>query len=307
MAQSQSSSTFDVQRLLTTGQLPALPQSAIRILEVSKNPEAGPSQYSTPIEADPGLTSQVLRFVNSSYFGFSREISNVKTALTLVGVRTIKNFALWSAVFSLMPNPRCGPFDLRALWQDSLRRALFARNLAQRLGMKEADEPFAAALLQDMAVPLLAKEFPTDYVDMLVERRGGHRLSELELERFGQTHAQIAGEVARHWNLPEELVGPIESHSQIEQLVGENSRSVSKVSVALSSLLPAAVDGAWPEYFDFERHYQSLGFASEEELIDELAQVDADFLEFGPILQVSAPTKSLIQLRQELLAAAPVA
>ena len=41
----------------------------------------------------------MLRFVNSSYFGFAREISTVKLALALVGIRTIKNFALWSAVY----------------------------------------------------------------------------------------------------------------------------------------------------------------------------------------------------------------
>src|SRR6185295_14254221 len=161
--------------LLACGQLPALPQSAICLLELSQNPDNGPAEFAIPIEADPGLTGQVLKFVNSSYFGFSREINSVKLAITLVGVRTIKNFTLWSAVFSLIPNPRCGPFDLRALWQDSLRRALFARNFAKSLGMKEADEPFAAALLQDMGVPLLAKEFPNEYVELLAERRHGER------------------------------------------------------------------------------------------------------------------------------------
>ncbi|MCE9527487.1 MAG: HDOD domain-containing protein [Planctomycetales bacterium] len=118
----------DLKDLLRSAQLPALPQSAIRLLELSQDPDNGPVEFAVPIEADPGLTGQVLKFVNSSYFGFSREISSVKLAITLVGIRTIKNFALWSAVFSLMPNPRCGPFDLKSLWQDSLRRALFARN-----------------------------------------------------------------------------------------------------------------------------------------------------------------------------------
>ena len=78
--------------------------------------------------------------MNSSYFGFSREISSVKLAITLVGIRTIKNFALWSAVFSLMPNPKCGSLDLKNLWQDSLRRALFARAMGKALGLKEAEE-----------------------------------------------------------------------------------------------------------------------------------------------------------------------
>jgi HD-like signal output (HDOD) protein len=166
--------------LLGSAQLPALPQSAIRLLELSQNPDNGPTEFAVPIEADPGLTGQVLKFVNSSYFGFSREISSIKLAITLVGIRTIKNFALWSAVFSLMPNPKCGPFDLKSLWQDSLRRGLFARAFGKLQGLKDAEDLFAAALLQDMAVPLLAKELPTQYVQLLEGRKGGMtRLSSL--------------------------------------------------------------------------------------------------------------------------------
>src|SRR5271170_6973303 len=95
----------DLQQTIANLQLAALPQSAIRIMELSRDPSSGPAEYAGPIEADPGLAGQVLKFVNSSYFGFTREISNVKMAITLVGIRTIKNFSLWSAVFSLLPNP----------------------------------------------------------------------------------------------------------------------------------------------------------------------------------------------------------
>ena len=116
----------DLRQLIETAQITALPQSAIQLIQLSQDPANGPSEFAAPIEADPGLTVQVLRFVNSSYFGFRNEISSVKLAISLVGIRTIKNFALWSAVFSLLPNPKCGPFDLRRLWQDSLRRALCA-------------------------------------------------------------------------------------------------------------------------------------------------------------------------------------
>ncbi len=149
----------NLQQMLAATQLAALPQSAIRLLELSRDPNCGPADYGVPIEADPGLAGQVLKFVNSSYFGFSRKISSVKVGISLVGVRTIKNFALWNAVFSLVPNPRCGPFDLKDIWQDSLRRALFARAVAKLQGLKTAEDVFTAALLQDMAVPLLAKEF----------------------------------------------------------------------------------------------------------------------------------------------------
>lgn len=190
----------DLRQLMDAAQLPALPQSAIQLLQMSQDPAKGPAEFAAPIEADPGLTAQVLRFVNSSYFGFRNEISSIKLAISLVGVRTIKNFALWSAVFSLMPNPRCGPFDLRRLWQDSLRRALCARTLSKLLRWSEGEDVFAAALLQDMAIPLLAKELPEIYRGLWeVRQQGRHRLSQLEREQFGWTHADAGGLLARRW------------------------------------------------------------------------------------------------------------
>ena len=154
--------TFELDKLLGRAQLPALPQSAIRLLELSQDPDNGPFEFAVPIESDPGLAGQVLRFVNSSYFGFANEISSIKLAISMVGIRTIKNFAMWSAVFNLMPNPKCGPFDLKSLWQDSLRRATFARIFGRILGVANAEDLFAAALLQDMSVPLLAKDLPSE-------------------------------------------------------------------------------------------------------------------------------------------------
>ena len=143
--------------------LPALPHSAITLLQLSQSPDSGPADFTKPIEADPGLMGQVLKFVNSSYFGFSREIMSVQQALTLVGTRAITNFALWNAVFSVIPNPKFGPFDLKSLWQDSLRRALFARMLGRSLNLSNSEDLFAGALLQDMAIPLLLKELPAEY------------------------------------------------------------------------------------------------------------------------------------------------
>ena len=71
---------IDLKRVLAGAQLSALPQSAIRLLELAQDPGIGPKEFAVPIESDPGLTGQVLRFVNSSYFGFAREIATVKQA-----------------------------------------------------------------------------------------------------------------------------------------------------------------------------------------------------------------------------------
>lgn len=289
--------------LLAGAQLPALPQSAIRLLELSQDPDNGPGEYAVPIESDPGLAGQVLRFVNSSYFGFSREISSVRLAITLVGIRTIKNFALWSAVFSLMPNPKCGPFDLKSLWQDSLRRALFARHVGKWLGLRDAEDLFAAALLQDMAIPLLARELPERYLQLITGRQGGkRRLSELEHEAFGWTHAQAAGFMARSWSLPEEFATLIEAHSDLDKWLATDPLEIGKVAVSLSAVLPAATDATWNDRERCEAAFEQLRRTRNDHMTLEqlFSLVDEGFKEFAPVLKLGTPAKSLVAILSEL-------
>ena len=284
----------NLNEVLANTQLPALPVSAMRLLELSQDPNNGPAEYAKPIEADAGLMGQVLRFVNSSYFGFSREIASVQQALTLVGVRTIKNFALWSAVFSLIPNPKFGPFDLKSLWQDSLRRAVFARNLARVLRLPNAEDLFAAALLQDMAIPLLLKAMPEQY-ERLVERRSKERvrLSSLEREVFGWDHAQAAAALCRNWRLPEEFAILIERHPSLDELLDGSKPRIDAACVALASLLPSCRDEQWDDEEEFLGGIERVTESRTVDLHELMTDVDKAFEEFAPVLKIQVPDKSL--------------
>lgn len=279
--------------------LPALPQSAISLLQLSQNSESGPADFARPIEADPGLMGQVLKFVNSSYFGFSSEIMSVQQGLTLVGTRAITNFALWNAVFSVIPNPKFGPFDLKSLWQDSLRRALFARMLGRELKLSNSEDLFAGALLQDMAIPLLLKELPEEYAG-LVQRRAdeGRRLSGLEQEMFGWDHADAAAMLAKQWNLPEEFVSLIAQHTHLDDLLAGGEKNRGGACVALASLLPACIDEEWDEKDEFVVGYTKLTGRGLEALAVIFAEVDESTSEFAPLLKLPVPKMSLASYLQ---------
>ncbi len=285
--------------LLAGMQLPALPQSAIRLLEISQDPDHGPAEFAVPIEADPGLAGQVLRFVNSSYFGFSQEISSVKLAITLVGVRTIRNFSLWSAVFSLMPNPRCGPFDLKSLWQDSLRRALFARFLARRRKMAEAEDLFTAGLLQDMAIPLLSKELPEQYERLFEARQQQHaRLSDLEQEQFGWNHAEAAAMMARSWSLPDHFATLLLGHTKLDEYLASSNVPMSDLVISLSATLPATRDEEWEERELFLSAFSQIAGEGYDAVSELFQQVDQGFDEFAPVMKIGVPGRSLSERLQ---------
>lgn len=280
--------------IIEQSQLPALPQSAVSLLKISQEPDFGPAEFAAPIEADIGLTSQILRFVNSSYFGFAREIGGIRHAIALVGVRTIKNFALWNAVFSLIPDPKCGPFHLKSLWQDSLRRALFSRATARMLKLETAEDVFAATLLQDMSLPLLAKHLTNEYEQLFDSREGGRtRISDLEFDMFGWNHAEVGARLIGQWGLPEHFGSMIQVHTQLPEDLWRSSNQEGAL-IALSSLLPACKDEDW---HDQEQMVSSFGEFSNEgktTLSTVLSQVDTEFQDFAPLLKLSSSTRPLV-------------
>ena len=288
--------TNSLDKILTSTHLPALPQTAIALLQLSQSSESGPRDFARPLEADPGLTGQVLRFVNSSHFGFSREISSVQQALTLVGTRTITDFALWNAVFSVVPNPRLGQFDLKALWADSLRRAVFARKLGKAMRLADAEDLFAAALLQDMAIPLLLKFMPAEY-NILMSRRseGQLRLSQLERQTFGWDHAEAASRLVKTWKLPDTFAHLIENHTQLELLLQTGSNGYGQSCVALASLLPDGTTDDWRERNEFLAGFDRLTAGQAGNLKTLFQETDEDAAQFAPLLKLVLPKKTLVQ------------
>lgn len=285
-----------LQDLLAKSRLPALPQTAVSLLRLSQNPDAGPLQYAKIIESDPGLVGQVLRFVNSSFFGFSRQIASVQQALTLVGVRQITNFALWSAVFTLVPNPQFGAFDLKSLWLDSLRRAAMARSLGKKLKLPNAEDLFAGALLQDMAIPLLIEQMPDKYRP-LIERRDSEqrRLSELEREALGWDHAEAAAGLVRQWKLPESFAQLVEFHTNLPGLLDSGDSHRGAACVALASMLPSCRDDQWDESEVFSDGFKTLNSALKVDFNELVAETDQQTKDFAPMLKLPLPRRTLAE------------
>jgi HD-like signal output (HDOD) protein len=289
----------ELKKILIVEQLPAMPHSALAVLQIDNDlAKVNINDLVRPIEADPGLVAQVLKFLNSSYFGFQSTISNVKQGIALVGIRVVKNFVLWKAVFSLIPKTKGAEFDVSGLWQDSLRRAMFARFLLMELKKGDPEMAFAGALLQDMAIPMLLKLKPAEYGDLLAKHRASAsnvRLSILEEEKFGWNHAQAGGILGRNWKLPHLLTMLIEEHTEIEDHVSTADSNCDEAAVAISAFLPSEAYSDWAEGADFAKYFGKLT-AGKEGLAKKLFEkVDREFDQYAAIIQIGKPKKSLME------------
>jgi len=89
-------------------QLPPLPESAMQIEAVYRDPNSSFNDMAKILEKDPLLTADILKAANSPLYGFSREINAISQAVGLFGMGTVRGFALASIVkksFSLDLSP----------------------------------------------------------------------------------------------------------------------------------------------------------------------------------------------------------
>ncbi|MGC3971748.1 MAG: HDOD domain-containing protein [Pirellulales bacterium] len=160
---------------------------------------------------------------------------------------------------------------------------------------QDSEELFAAALLQDMGIPILAKVLPREYGALMEARKQrGFPLSKLERAAFGWDHAEAASCLANSWNLPPQLGELIRRHTHIDDVFAESPLPVQAAIVATTTLLPSVLDSTWSEIGRFTEFFAKLAGGADDLCIEEiLVEVDTTFADFGPTLQLEIPATRL--------------
>lgn len=293
----------DLYDYLKSSQICALPQSAAQMIELSKDPGNGPQEYAKPISADLGLSTQVLRFVNSSFFGFRHKITSIPMALSLASVRTIRNFVLWNGLFAVLPDPQCGPFSVKKLFHDALRRAVFARTVTECFTKLDSDEAFTCALLQDMAIPILARNWGNDYADMIQKSNTMQvRLSILERDRMGWNHSDAGAILAQGWGLGDHVSNAVSVHADaLFQKDHDNKPLTTTEITALSALLPKVPDRHWFEILVFINGFRQLFGGQLSKLGEILHETDEKCERLTSLINLGPTPKTLSDYWQEIL------
>lgn len=209
-----------------------LPAVAAEVIQLTNNPKVDAAALKECIQTDPALTAKLLRVVNSSLFGLSREVCDLNQALALLGTKPLKLLVLG---FSLPENlfAKVARKQLNWYWSTTLTRAVAAREISERLFDCPGDDAFLAGLFQDIGVLVLLGELKEPYAEFLsgvIEQRVD--LRQLEVDSLGFDHLQFTAALLEHWNMPVSLVRAIaeprdhkqlatstESHAKLAQAV----------------------------------------------------------------------------------------
>ncbi len=75
----------ELRRVLGDYQLPAFRGTVLRILDELRSPDASSSSVAAAVSVDPGVSTGLLKLVNSAAFGSARSVDTVAQAVTMLG------------------------------------------------------------------------------------------------------------------------------------------------------------------------------------------------------------------------------
>lgn len=194
--------------ILNSPTLVSPPETLARLLSILDNPHGNLSDAHRLIEYDPGLSTRVLKLVNSALYGLPGKVATISRAVSLIGAREIRNLAVATLVmdrFSTLPN---GLVSMRQFWSMSVRTALWARELAKRLPANrpsdDSDTLFLCGLLREIGCLVMYHEIPEVARAAVLRARAEQRPDrEVEREMLGFDHYAVGAALSKQWRLPE--------------------------------------------------------------------------------------------------------
>ncbi len=215
-----------------TSTVSSIPAAAMQVMKVLRDPNANMGEIVQVISYDPGLTSNILKLANSTYFGCSKGISSLRDAVVRLGAgnifklvtASIANVALSRGIkgYNLQPGE---------LWEHSIATAVSAETLSDMLKIKTAKLAFTAGLLHDLGKVVLGRFIDKTIFNEIAEvLQSGKTYVEAETEVLGIDHAEVGALLLARWNIPDSLVLAVRWHHEPWNIEDDPTSSIVNAS-----------------------------------------------------------------------------
>ncbi len=229
------------QRLSETLDLPPLPETARRIIELRVDPNADTTSLAQTVELDPGMSAQVVSWARSPYYGVRGEVKTVEDAvIRVLGFDLVINLALGLSLGRTLSVPKEGPHGYAPFWQQAVVTAALCGELVRLIPARHRPSQglaYLCGLLHNFGFLVLGHVFPPQFslVNRHIEANPHINRFYVERHLLGLTREQIAASLLQQWRMPEELVMAVrQQHNPFYE--GEHSEYVRLLHIATRSL-----------------------------------------------------------------------
>ena len=200
--------------------LVTLPEVALRIASMVNDPTSSATDIGREISRDAALTARLLRIANSPAFGQHGKIATITRAITVLGVRQVRDLAVGLTAIRSFDGIGNELVTMESFWRHSVLCAVAAGQIAGRRERGRDDTPFVAGLLHDIGQLVLFSRAPEparQALLMSVDSADDLGLFLCEREILGFDHGAVGLALAKHWAMPRSLQECIEFHHEPER------------------------------------------------------------------------------------------
>lgn len=201
------------QRLNETLDLPPLPETAKRIIELRTDINADTSSLSTAVELDPAMSAQVISWARSPFYGAPKDsIKTVEDAiLRVLGFDLVMNLALGLALGKTLSVPKSGVIGYNSFWQQAVMVATLCAELSRSCQLPERPSyglAYLCGLMHNFGYLILAQVFPPQFQSVGLYLQVNQHVDGTHIEQhlLGMSKEQISALLFQQWQLPDELV-----------------------------------------------------------------------------------------------------
>ncbi len=192
------------------GSLPPLPNIAMKLISLLNNPNTKVSDLTEIISKDQALTADILKIVNSPFYGLRKEIVSIKQAINYLGFLNLKSLLL---AINTKKFIQSGDLKDLILWKHSLATGLFSKYVGEKLKVYNPEELFVAGLLHDIGKTVLRRKIPHVYDQILDEVYStGKMFEEIEKAILDFTHSDVGMLLVQEWNFGDRMKNIIFYH-----------------------------------------------------------------------------------------------
>lgn len=243
--------------------LPLLPQSIRRMVEIIYDEIASARELESLIRYDQSLSGKILRIANSAYYGFRDQVVSISRAIVTIGYYKARSICVAALLMELFSEQRKLDIEYKeAFWKHAFATARIASEIAKRRPWIRPEDAYILGLLHDLGHVAMAVHLNDHFVS--IQHLAKSRKIPVWCAEFqyGLSHAQVGKWIAIRWKLPEIFQRVMEYHHAPEK---SPSFEPEVKMIALANIL--ANSSEFPEYMDdpFTLSYCGDMFISEEE------------------------------------------
>jgi len=207
-AQQQSTLDFLLRRMRHKSDFPALSDSVMSINKLTDTDKESINKLSTTILKDFSLTNKILRLVNSAFYSQSGggSISTVSRAVVVLGLDAVRNIAITVLLFEHLQNKANASLLKEAFLRANLS-ALLAREIGQKMQLRETEEAYICALFHGLGHLLAQYYFPDEVVEVRKTMSQKNCSEEAAVRQvLGLSYEELGIGIARSWGFPASIV-----------------------------------------------------------------------------------------------------